>query len=51
VAEHALWVDPEDAPRATEVALGFASRSRRRAAELEAALAELVDEAAADLPA
>jgi MoxR-like ATPase len=51
VAEHALWVDPEDAPRAAEVALGFASRARRRAAELEAALAELVDEAAGLLPA
>jgi MoxR-like ATPase len=45
LAQHILWVDPDDAPSAYEVTLAFASESVRRAAELSKAYAEIAPEA------
>jgi MoxR-like ATPase len=45
LAQHVLWVDPDDAPSAYEVTLAFASEWVRRAAELAKAYAEIAPEA------
>lgn len=46
LAQHVLWVDPDDQPAAYEVTLAFAGEWVRRAAELSKALSEYLPEVA-----